>query len=264
MDEIVTNVYATTDYGKFKRMVANRMTIPRVIKALVSSMQKYGWCGAPIVCNERMEIVDGQHRVEAAEEANVPVHYIVIDGLTIDACIELNRNHKDWATVDYIYSFAERGNPHYKLVSQMLAEYGGKGKLLQNVVLTVCCGNMQSVDSLKIQNGEFTFKDPEKARRILEFLTCFDISKIKGAKACVHYALNGIYDIDDIDNSRMIKQFERYGGEIKRVTDTRDAVEQLEAIYNKRQHNIIYLLDKYRALANYRCGAIPGGKKENA
>ena len=163
--------------------------------------------------------------------------------------------------IDYIHSFAERGNTHYNLARQMLTEYGGKGKLLQNVILTVCCGNMQFVDSLKIQTGAFVFDDPEKARKILEFLRCFDISNIKGAKACVHYALIGFYDMDVVDNSRMIRQYKQYGSEIKRVTDTRDAVEQLEAVYNKRQKTQGFFVDEYRKMANDRCSGRPGGKK---
>ena len=261
MDEVVTNVYATTDYGKFKRMVANRITIDRVVKRLVVSMSKNGWIGAPIVVNERMEVIDGQHRLVAADIADIPVHYIVMDGLTIDDCIVLNNNHKEWALIDYIHSFAERGNTHYSLVRQMLAEYGGKGKLLQNVILTVCCGNMQYVDSLKIQTGAFVFEDPEKARKILEFLRCFDISNVKGAKACVHYALIGFYDMDVVDNSRMIRQYKQYGSEIKRITDTRDAVEQLEGVYNKRQKMQGFFVDEYRKMANDRCSVLPGGKK---
>ncbi|MBR2086860.1 MAG: hypothetical protein IJ906_06960, partial [Oscillospiraceae bacterium] len=64
-----------------------------------------------------------------------------------------------------------------------------KGKLLQSVILTVCCGNMQFVDSLKIQTGAFVFDDPEKARKILEFLRCFDISNIKGVRSLCSYWL---------------------------------------------------------------------------
>lgn len=261
MDEIVTNVYATTDYGKFKLLITNRIVIDKVVKKLVKSMLERGWIGAPIVVNERMEVIDGQHRITAAERISIPVHYIVMEGLTIDDCIKLNNNHKDWVLIDYIHSFAERGNTHYNLVRQMLTEYGGKGKLLQNVILTVCCGNMQFVDSLKIQTGAFVFDDPEKARKILEFLRCFDISNIKGAKACVHYALIGFYDMDVVDNSRMIRQYKQYGSEIKKVTDTRDAVEQLEAVYNKRQKTQGFFVDEYRKMANDRCSGRPGGKK---
>lgn len=261
MDEIVSNVYATTDYGKFKRMIANRITINRVVKKLVTSMLKNGWIGAPIVVNERMEVIDGQHRIEAAGMAGVSVHYIVMEGLTIDACIELNNNHHDWRLIDYIHSFAERGNTNYTLVRQMLTEYGREGKLLQSVILAVCCGNMQFIDSQKIQTGAFVFDNPEKARKILEFLRCFDISGVKGAKACLHYALIGFYDMDAVDNSRMIRQYKQYGSCIKKVTDTRDAVEQLEAVYNKRQRTQGFFVDEYRRMASDRCGVLPGGKK---
>ena len=83
MDEIVTNVYATTDYGKFKILITNRIVIDKVVKKLVKSMLESGWIGAPIVVNERMEVIDGQHRIAAAERIGIPVHYIVMEGLTI-------------------------------------------------------------------------------------------------------------------------------------------------------------------------------------
>lgn len=264
MDKIVNNVYESTDYRKFKRLSGNRMVNEKAVDALVKSMLKYGWIGAPIIVNINMEVGDGQHRVEAAEKAGIAVQYEIQNWGSIEECIELNRNHKNWEIQNYIESYAERGNADYNKLLQKIDQFCVSGKLSRRVVMAVCQGHLQGINNSEIKSGTFAFSDEEKASRILNYLSGFDVSGIRGNKESVHFALNGIYRLVSVDNEKMSNQYEKYGSDIKRVTGTIDAVEQLEYIYNIRSSRRIYFVDKYKALANDMCAAIPGGKTKNA
>lgn len=271
MDKIVGNVISTDDYGKFKRIRGNRNTNKHLnmkhVAELVASMVKNGWIGAPIIVDQLMRIVDGQHRLEAAEQAGIPVLYFVVENATIETCIELNKNHKAWAGLDYIGSYAERGSGEYKALLELVEKYVGHNGITQNVVIAVCQGNLQGVNSKAIKDGTFAFRDANEAKSILEYLSRFDVRNVAGRRESLLYALNGFYRMDCVDNDKMVNQFAKHGSDIKRCTNIPDAVEQLEMVYNAHSGRKVYLVDKYRQLADEMCAALPGGKprdKENA
>jgi len=72
-------ILITYDYEIFKRMRGNRILNNSHVKNLVKSM-KEKYLPQPILVNKDMEIIDGQHRFAAAEELNLPIHYLIIDG----------------------------------------------------------------------------------------------------------------------------------------------------------------------------------------
>lgn len=263
-------MFQTTDYGIFKRIGGNRIIKAlnmRHVNNLAKSMIKVGWIGAPVIVDSDMRVVDGQHRIAAAEKASVPVSYLITDNATIDVCIELNRNHRDWVSMDYIGSYAERGIGEYKELLELMEKYCGNNGITQNVVIAVCQGNLQGVNSKAIKDGTFAFRDACEARSIIAYLSQFDVRKVAGKRECLMYALNGFYRMDCVDKDRMVKQFAKYGSDIKRCVNIQDAVEQLEMVYNMRSSRKVYFVDKYRQLADDMCAAAPGGKprkEENA
>lgn len=91
-----TEVKMTKDYMRFKRIKGNRKLYPGHVEYLRQvlldkpDMLSYN----PILVNERFEIIDGQHRLIAAEKAEVPVYYIMHKNLKLRDIQALNSGTK--------------------------------------------------------------------------------------------------------------------------------------------------------------------------
>jgi hypothetical protein len=259
MDEIVGNVLKTTDYSKFRRMKGNRAVNPKTVAMLYVSMKKYGWIGAPIVVDENMRVIDGQHRLEAAEMAGIPVLYIIMPGATLDQCRKLNMHGNAWIIMDFVVSYAELGNQHYATLLRLINKYNKS--IRPAVIMAICSGNLSGVNNNAIKDGRFLMWNEKKAMESLDYLTLFDIPKIKGLNYLV-YAINGLHEVEICDNQRLLSAFSKYKECITNCSNIDDAISQLEYIYNKRHSKATYLRDAYRELADERCAGLPGGTRQ--
>lgn len=111
--EAVNQVYKTNDLSIFKQIKGNRPPNPQHIRRLASSIEKNGMLQNPILVNGKMEVIDGQHRLKAAEKTNSPVFYIVIQGYKIEEVQILNLNQKNWTSKDFMHGYAEMGVESY-------------------------------------------------------------------------------------------------------------------------------------------------------
>ena len=126
-DQVVASVRVTKDYGAFRILEGNRSIEKSRVKKIHDSIVNNGYIHSPIIVNEKMEIIDGQGRFEALKKLELPIEYMVFDGLTINDCIVLNVYHTDWSVMDYIESHADRGNMNYKFLMHLLSKYKDLG-----------------------------------------------------------------------------------------------------------------------------------------
>lgn len=113
MKKNINTVYLETDLSVFKTLDGNRSVEPARVDKIARSIQRVGFVPSPIVVNDRMEVIDGQGRLEACKQLNLPIPYIQIDGIGIEECLSMNINQVNWSTRDYVNSWAERGNENY-------------------------------------------------------------------------------------------------------------------------------------------------------
>jgi hypothetical protein len=111
--EKVNDVYKTYDLSIFKQIDGNRVPNLQHIKRLSDSIRVYGMKCNPILVNEKMEVIDGQHRLMAAKEAVSFVYYIVVDGYSLNEVHTLNLNQKNWAKKDFMDGYANMGVDSY-------------------------------------------------------------------------------------------------------------------------------------------------------
>jgi hypothetical protein len=114
--ELVNMVYKTDDLSIFKAIDGNRVPNLQHIKRLADSIRIYGMKCNPILVNEKMQVIDGQHRLLAAKEIGTFVYYIVLNGYTLSEVQTLNLNQKNWTKKDYMEGYANMGiEPYIKL-----------------------------------------------------------------------------------------------------------------------------------------------------
>lgn len=113
MSTINTNqVHETKDYDKFKILKGNRSINQRNYTKIVASV-KEKQLQIPILVNEKMEIIDGQHRFRAWKELNMPIYYIVVKGYGIEEVKRANAVGAVWTKADFMNTYVEEGNRNY-------------------------------------------------------------------------------------------------------------------------------------------------------
>jgi len=112
-------VLKTHNYSIFKLLKGNRVIdLQHVNNIKKSMMQKF--IINPIMVNENLEIIDGQHRFTALKELGLPIHYIIEQGGKLEDVQFLNSNTKNWTALDYIDSYCNLGNENYLKIKEFL------------------------------------------------------------------------------------------------------------------------------------------------
>ena len=109
----VNKVYKTNNLSIFKQIGGNRIPNPQHIKRLTGSILQNGMLCNPILVNEKMEVIDGQHRLLASIEAKSFIYYIVLEGYSLNQVHTLNLNQKNWTKRDFMDGYADMGIQSY-------------------------------------------------------------------------------------------------------------------------------------------------------
>lgn len=232
-----SSVQKTEDYSIFNRLNGNRSVLPARVNKIVRSIKSIGQVPAPIIVNEKYEVVDGQGRLEAFKQINLPVYYMVVEGLGFNECIAMNIDQANWKLADYISSHSEQGNTNYILLSELLNRYKAYGIDLRPIIRAITNG--YEVDNKIIKNGEFvcTQEDYNNAVEILNYAARFHdlIREIGGGKKTYLYsAICFAFMCDKCDNERLYKKMSENIREFRRCSSIKDCLEELSGMYNHR------------------------------
>ncbi len=149
----------TTDYNLFKTIQGNRNLNQRHLAGLtISIMSKNMLDRNPIIVNDKMEIVDGQHRFEVAKNNNLPIYYLIMPGAKIEEVVRLNATNRAWNSKDYIESFAVRGNKDYTWLLEFVRDYD----LSVSQALIFLYGNQGTTVFKTIKQGKFSPTEAQK------------------------------------------------------------------------------------------------------
>ena len=240
-------VFETKEYDRFKRLYGNREVAEGRIRKIISSIRKVGYITSPIIVNERMQVIDGQGRLEALKRLDLPVHFIIVPNIGIDECIAMNINQTNWTLIDYINSHAETGNVSYMYLRNLIMAYNKK---LQNKVLFYVLTGKIDNSSSDIKDGRFqcTAEDYNRAQKILQWLITFCpvINRVKGHSEYYYEALAFCFEDPEIDTKRLETKIFQLQANLIPVTNMLQALEQIEEIYNNRIQKKVYVKTNYR------------------
>jgi len=153
----VNQVFRTKDYSTFKFDKENRTIIPSHVKSLSKSMLTNGWVkGSYVVVNKENAIIDGQHRVLAAEIAKVFVEYVVEAKATGENIRLLNTDTKNWNIITHLEYHVKQGNQSYILLDRFMKNFPS----LKPTECTMLVKNSTSSASRgEFERGEFVVRD---------------------------------------------------------------------------------------------------------
>jgi|TARA_Y100000296_G_C5109336_1_gene224288 hypothetical protein len=121
----VVKVLCEKNHSKFTLLDDNRDIQVRHVEALMASIRKFGQL-MPIVVNEKMEVIEGQHRLRACSELNIAVAYIVSTKASGKDIAVMNNSQKGWKNRDYLKHFSHYNHynsSEYKKVQKFFDDY---------------------------------------------------------------------------------------------------------------------------------------------
>lgn len=222
-------IQTSKDYKAFRRIKGNREIKKAHVNKLRTAIEgdpqviEYN----PILVNEKMEIIDGQHRFEAIKQLNLPVHYQTVQGLTLENVQALNSNTKSWTPNDYAYAYAELGNKHYRAYLEHRKAYGFNHDVTMNYcsVGYPITGESFKHGKFRCANWEYVVKLSEQLIDIGKFVPHWNLRST--ALAFLHVAQHPEYD-----HKRMMQKLEKLGKQMERFTQLADSIRAFEHIYN--------------------------------
>lgn len=140
---VVNQVIQTNDYNRFSLLNGNRNVNKLHVERLKSSFQK-NYLLSPIVVNENFEIIDGQHRFNAAKALGLPVNYIVAKGYGLIEVQLLNTNMKNWSKAEYLKSYCDLGFSEYIKMKKFMDHFPDFGIAVSEQLLTNTYGGVNN------------------------------------------------------------------------------------------------------------------------
>ena len=238
--------YITRDYSVFKYLSGNREINLHNVNNIVKNVLNNGLLPTIVIVNENMEVIDGQHRIEAFKQLNLPVEFQIRKGLGLKDCIAYNVSSKKWETVDYINSYAERGIEDYITLKKCIDEYSSfSPSTLATILLgreaqgggvsqIVQCGNFKIVGNINEIISKLNFLDS-----VQEYIV------VRGRKYIVIQVLASVIDLKVIDQDRMDEQLQKCVNKNVSVACVDDALDYLCDVYNHRKKNKVRFKDAY-------------------
>lgn len=235
MAELNNVVQETTEYDKFQKLMANRDISRNHLNGLKAAIQQHPEIlkVQPILVNEHLYIIDGQHRFQAAMELGLPVAYTVVPGIGIEVARQMNILQRRWTPRDFAKSYAMGGNKHYRAYLQAMDDYEGLNHSTVLLALRgVGLGEGGGLSS-EFRRGDFEVGDLTEARknldRLLEIREIITIAMTNPLAA----AFLQVFTVADFNYTRLIQRLRLAPKTmLHSATNKHDYLRMIEDIYN--------------------------------
>ncbi len=228
-------VRETNDYDSFIDIIGNRQTNPKHVDDIKRSMTEKQLI-VPVLVNDRMEVIDGQHRISACRALGRPVYYIIIEGYGLDDVQRINADSVPWKAKDFLKSFIDKYNvgmdqyEQYVILDNFTSE--NDISLASAMLLSNLRKGKKEIET-EFESGRFEFNAIETAQGIVNAARDFNqynptIWKQRGfLLVFASFFLNTRYD-----HQRMIRNLPRNFNVLGLMGNQESVRVQLLHIYN--------------------------------
>lgn len=223
-------IQSTTAYSIFSLVASNREINLAHVRNIVESIKVKNLLSVnPITVNDKNEVLDGQHRLQAAKELGLPIFYIVSDGLNQVDISRLNTNKKNWTAGDYLNFWCAEGKDAYKKISKFINTHN-------HIALTSALKMLSPSyrrGGEEFKEGEFKIESMENAEKTAAQLDeLLQFGKHVFSSVFIHFycklALNEHYDFE-----KMVYQIQKAPRSFVPCANEKQYIELFEEIYNR-------------------------------
>lgn len=242
------SIKSTMNYSIFKKLEGNRPVVNRRVNKIIASIQNVGYITSPLIVNEKMEVIDGQGRLEALEQLKMPVEYIVHPGIGINECIAMNINQGNWSLKDYIESYATRGNKSYQRLEQLIKEY----PLANLDVIATATLRINKITGTMVKDGSLVLteeqydKAVERLNYAYEIFDLVDKTAVRGGILNLIQVILYCYDYEEMDLKRLKEQVTKNIYLCRPWNNIDTCFNEIEELYNRNISKKVYFYTLYR------------------
>jgi hypothetical protein len=222
---------STKDYSIFREFSSNREVDRKHVNKLVLSIKKRNLLSVnPIVVDNGMRVIDGQHRLAAAAILEVEIFYVQEDINRKDISL-LNSNQKNWTAMDYINFYTIEKSPAFLQLSNLINNYPHMA-----VSALLVLSNSEGRRSLvQLKDGFLDVEAIDFAKEVCE--VCKDMNH-KFQKDFVFdsrfpLAIGKAMNADNFKLERLIEQIEASPRDFVPCHTKEQYLEMIEEIYNR-------------------------------
>jgi hypothetical protein len=201
-------IYQTMDYDMFKRPNENRVIKRANVHKLVREISKNNMLAIrPIDVNADMQIIDGQHRREAARELGVPLFYRISSNLSAASMRSLNAASTNWTGLDYLHHWAVLGKPDYQALEAFMERY----PILSFSNAVMLLQETEETRTAEFRDGDWTTSlDAKSANETAEFIQRIgaEVPSFKQSKNSrfIGAVLHCIKSVDGFSTEKFLKK----------------------------------------------------------
>lgn len=247
-NESNTRIYFTRDYSAFKNITGNRdlnpAKIKRIIRDIENGLDMLRYC--PIIVNEQMEIIDGQHRYFVSKKVGSNVYYVISKNeLDITEIAAINSNTERWKYKDFLHCYMTKKVDDYLTLDYFMKQYsvpiGTAIKLLQYGSINADRKNEEQTAKVLFESGKFKAKYLVEASELMELVHRFKAYP-KFLQRSFIQAIRDIKLAGKANMDELLEKFHTDRSPLDRCVTSKDYINALEQIYNyrKKDRHIIF------------------------
>jgi len=222
-------ILSTNKYNKFKLHQKNRKINYSKVEKLAAAIDKNNLLPIyPIVVSPKFEILDGQHRFEAAKSVKADVYYIISDiNYGIENVADSNNFQSHWKLEDYINYYVADGKEPYIKLTELAKKYKAQITYVSNI-------HGIAKITQQIKDGSYQFPNYQ------ETITMLRDAKAIGVELDFKFwyrrdflrAITYINKVNGYSKLRMQQKLIAHKEMLVRCFTAEDYIKLLESIYN--------------------------------
>ena len=200
-----------------------------------------------VVITSKGYIVDGQHRIKAAMEAEKGVYYLIDESIPntpkgiFNAAKKYNRTAKVWSKEDYINGLSTMGNENYSILENFRKEFPMFS--LTEALMFLANSGTKYPKKIDFADGKFKVVNLDKARQMANDLLKLKEFFPKGYNQS-NFVRTMITIIDkkkEFDFKRFYHKVQLRPGMIYRCGNKEQYAEMIENLYNYKSSDKVNL-----------------------
>ena len=224
----------TTNYDIFDNITGNRplnmAKINKISTDVLNGFNMLPYC--PIITHEndqKLFIIDGQHRYEVSKRTNNPVYYVICKDLTLKQIAIMNSRSEKWKPVDYLNCYINIGIEDYNYIKKFMAEHHTVIKLTIDLLMF----NSILANTTEIfQSGEFKCNYYQEAKELIELTDDIFGAYVFSKDRYLIGAVQTMSKKGVVDWKRLKQKINDKPMMMNRNTDVRNYILNIERIYN--------------------------------
>jgi hypothetical protein len=228
----------TKDYEKFQFFTFNREVKDWDRVERIKEVIKSDGFLVPILVNQDFYVIDGQHRLKAAQGIGCEISYIQyeMDNDKVPLVIsKLNSTSKGWSLSDFLIMWEGLKKEPYEWLTKVMNEY----KVPFAHMYRMCGGSLRGGGRLtyNFKNGLFN-ASPEQKEKIIEKVKWYveirtAFPKFSEFGIAFPSAIAGVVCNKNYDQAQMMKAIQAFPALLLRAKSASEYALQMEEMYNR-------------------------------